>query len=302
MRVSVLAARVRRPARRPAPPSELEQALVDLGLEVEAIVDLRAHGHRPAGGRPGPATIEELTGFKKPIRLLPGRRRRRNGTGEPQEIVCGATQLRRGRPGRGDPARRRAARRVRDRRAQDLRPHLRRHDLLGAASWASATTTPASSCCPPDVAAQPGDDARPVVGLDDVVVELEITPDRGYALSVRGIARELSHALRRAVPRPGRRAARPARPPSRPYPVDGRATRSAATGSPRAWCAASTRPRRRPAWMRARLTIAGVRSISPRRRHHQLPDARARPADARVRPGPAARPAGGAAGRAGGDS
>ena len=34
-----------------------------------------------------------------------------------------------------------------------------------------------------------------MVGLDDVVVELEITPDRGYALSVRGIARELSHAL-----------------------------------------------------------------------------------------------------------
>ena len=34
-----------------------------------------------------------------------------------------------------------------------------------------------------------------MVGLDDVVVELEITPDRGYALSVRGVARELSHAF-----------------------------------------------------------------------------------------------------------
>ena len=48
---------------------------------------------------------------------------------------------------------------------------------------------------PPETAAAPGDDARPLVGLDDVVVEVEITPDRGYAMSVRGIARELALAV-----------------------------------------------------------------------------------------------------------
>src|SRR5207248_7241888 len=32
---------------------------------------------------------------------------------------------------------------------------------------------------PPD-AGQPGDPARPLVGLDDIVPDVEITPDRGY--------------------------------------------------------------------------------------------------------------------------
>ena len=49
--------------------------------------------------------------------------------------------------------------------------------------------------------ATPGDDARPIVGLDEVVVELNVTPDRGYCYSVRGVARELSHSLARAVRR-----------------------------------------------------------------------------------------------------
>src|SRR6201999_425639 len=41
----------------------------------------------------------------------------------------------------------------------------------------------------------PGAEARPLVGLDDVVVDVNVTPDRGYCFSVRGIARELSHSL-----------------------------------------------------------------------------------------------------------
>src|SRR5207248_8221373 len=48
---------------------------------------------------------------------------------------------------------------------------------------------------PPDISVVPGEDARRVVGLDEVVVELAVTPDRGYCLSMRGVARELSHAL-----------------------------------------------------------------------------------------------------------
>jgi phenylalanyl-tRNA synthetase beta chain len=40
--------------------------------------------------------------------------------------------------------------------------------------------------------AVPGVDARPIVGLDEVLIEVEITPDRGYEMSVRGIARELA--------------------------------------------------------------------------------------------------------------
>ncbi len=43
----------------------------------------------------------------------------------------------------------------------------------------------------PADAGKPGDDARPVIGLDEEIIEFEINPDRAYALSIRGIAREV---------------------------------------------------------------------------------------------------------------
>ena len=39
-----------------------------------------------------------------------------------------------------------------------------------------------------------GSDAISLLGLNDVAVEVNVTPDRGYALSMRGIAREYHHA------------------------------------------------------------------------------------------------------------
>ncbi len=36
--------------------------------------------------------------------------------------------------------------------------------------------------------------AADVLGLDDAVFDLAITPDRGYCLSVRGMAREIANA------------------------------------------------------------------------------------------------------------
>ena len=42
---------------------------------------------------------------------------------------------------------------------------------------------------------RPGTDAAELLGLDDAVIELAITPDRGYCLSVRGLARELAIAF-----------------------------------------------------------------------------------------------------------
>ena len=62
--------------------------LIDAGLEVETVEQL--------GGIKGPLvvgkvlTIEELEGFKKPIRFCTVDVGSANGTGEPQEIVCGA--------------------------------------------------------------------------------------------------------------------------------------------------------------------------------------------------------------------
>jgi phenylalanyl-tRNA synthetase beta chain len=46
---------------------------------------------------------------------------------------------------------------------------------------------------PPD-SARPGDNALAILGLLDTVIEFEINPDRAYALSVRGIAREAALA------------------------------------------------------------------------------------------------------------
>jgi phenylalanyl-tRNA synthetase beta chain len=40
--------------------------------------------------------------------------------------------------------------------------------------------------------ARPGDDALALLGLDDVAIEVNVTPDRGYVLSMRGMARELA--------------------------------------------------------------------------------------------------------------
>jgi phenylalanyl-tRNA synthetase beta chain len=50
---------------------------------------------------------------------------------------------------------------------------------------------------------EPGDDARELLGLGEEVLEVNVTPDRGYCLSMRGIAREYSHATGAAFTDPG---------------------------------------------------------------------------------------------------
>ena len=68
---------------------DVQAKLISAGLEVETVEQLGA-------GLKGPLvvgqvlTIEELEGFKKPIRFCTVDVGDANGTGEPQEIVCGA--------------------------------------------------------------------------------------------------------------------------------------------------------------------------------------------------------------------
>ena len=62
---------------------------------------------------------------------------------------------------------------------------------------------------PPD-SAQPGDDALTILGLDDTVIEFEINPDRAYALSLRGVAREAALAYGVPFRDPAARVATPA--------------------------------------------------------------------------------------------
>ena len=51
----------------------------------------------------------------------------------------------------------------------------------------------------PGVGVEPGQDALALLGLDEETVEVNVTPDRGYCFSVRGIAREYAHGTRRPV-------------------------------------------------------------------------------------------------------
>ncbi len=111
-----------------------------------------------------------------------------------------------------------------------------------------------------------GTDAIALLGLDDVAVDINVTPDRGYALSVRGVAREYAHATGAAFRDPGLRAFEELEQPTGGFPV---AVDDAAPihGNPGASefvvrIVRDVDPSRpTPPWMTARLTLAGIRSL-----------------------------------------
>jgi phenylalanyl-tRNA synthetase beta chain len=110
-----------------------------------------------------------------------------------------------------------------------------------------------------------GSDAIPLLGLDEETIEVNVTPDRGYALSVRGVAREYALAT-------GARFTDPADLPVPAATSDGFAVRvedaapvRGALGCDR-YVARIVRGVRAsgpsPAWMQRRLEQAGMRPIS----------------------------------------
>jgi phenylalanyl-tRNA synthetase beta chain len=115
--------------------------------------------------------------------------------------------------------------------------------------------------------APPGTPVAEALDLrDDVVFELDITPNRPDALSIAGVARDLAAALGEDFRFPGAIGASGATAPARaPAPVEAasvevrapdlcpRFTATVITGVP---------PGPSPAWMARRLTLAGMRPIS----------------------------------------
>src|SRR5258705_1957640 len=181
--------------------ADLDKALVSLGIEVDAVEDLASSvvGDLVVGRV---LEIEELTGFKKPIRFCRVDVGAANGTGEPQEIVCGATNFAVGDlvvvilPGGVLPGGFHIG-------ARKTYGHNSNGMICSGRELGISDDHAGIIVLPPDVPFPPGADARPVMGLDEVVLELEITPDRGYAMSARGIARELSHAFGTTLRDPG---------------------------------------------------------------------------------------------------
>ncbi|WP_029145749.1 phenylalanine--tRNA ligase subunit beta [Microbacterium luticocti] len=112
-----------------------------------------------------------------------------------------------------------------------------------------------------------GADAIALLGLDDVAVEINVTPDRGYALSMRGVAREYAHATGGVFRDPGVRDWAQVQQPEGGFPVavDDAAPIRGNAGATEFVARVvrgvdATRPT--PPWMIARLVLAGIRSIS----------------------------------------
>lgn len=113
-----------------------------------------------------------------------------------------------------------------------------------------------------------GTDAISLLGLDDTAVEVNVTPDRGYAFSIRGIAREYSHATGAAFRDPADAVAvAPAGAHAHGFSVsiDDRAPIRGRVGSS-VFVTRVVRDvdgsRPTPPWMVSRLKLAGIRSIS----------------------------------------
>lgn len=108
-----------------------------------------------------------------------------------------------------------------------------------------------------------GADAIPLLGLNDSAVEINVTPDRGYAFSLRGVARELSHSTGAKFTDPAQQVSIAAASGfnvkvADDAPIDGnvgcsgfiaRLVRGVDAQAPT------------PAWMVARLQLAGIRSL-----------------------------------------
>ena len=112
----------------------------------------------------------------------------------------------------------------------------------------------------------PGDDALSLLGLDVEVLEINVTPDRGYCFSMRGIAREYAHSTGATFTDPASLITPPA-PTSNGFQV------KVADASPINGLVGCDRFATRivrglngaassPDWMQKRLTEAGMRPIS----------------------------------------
>lgn len=236
---------------------ELTHRLTMLGLKLEAVTN-------PADAITGPLVLGRvLTLAKEPqkngktINWCTVDVGDANGTGEPQGIVCGAHNFVEGDlvvvclPGAVLPGGFEIS-------ARKTYGHVSAGMICSAAELGLGDDHDGIIVLPAD-AGSPGDDAFEVLAMDDPVIELEINPDRAYALSLRGIAREAALAFDVPFTDPAAREVPPADDAGYPVVVDDPAgcpvfvARTVSGFDP-------TAPT--PEWMATRLTQAGMRPIS----------------------------------------
>ncbi|MEV7286564.1 phenylalanine--tRNA ligase subunit beta [Streptomyces sp. NPDC093252] len=170
---------------------DVQAKLISAGLEVETVEQL-------GDGLKGPLvvgqvlTIEELEGFKKPIRFCTVDVGTANGTGAPQEIVCGARNFAVGDkvvvvlPGAVLPGGFAiAARKTYGKTSHGM---ICSSDELGMGD----DGTKGIIVLPPET--ETGKDAIELLELVDEVLDIAVTANRGDCLSIRGVAREAAIA------------------------------------------------------------------------------------------------------------
>ncbi|MCC3768033.1 phenylalanine--tRNA ligase subunit beta [Streptomyces sp. UNOC14_S4] len=235
---------------------DVQAKLIAAGLEVERVEQL-------GGDLTGPLvvgkvlTIEELEGFRKPIRFCTVDVGQANGTGEPQEIVCGARNFSVGDkvvvvlPGAvlpGDFAI--AARKTYGRVSHGM---ICSGEELGMGD----DGTHGIIVLPQEY--EPGTDAIELLQLVDEVLDIAVTPDRGYCLSMRGIAREAAIAYGLPLRDPALLDV-PA-PNAQGYPVQIGDPAGCSRFTARTVTGIDTEARS-PIWLQRRLQKAGMRPVS----------------------------------------
>ncbi|MCI3275803.1 phenylalanine--tRNA ligase subunit beta [Streptomyces cylindrosporus] len=235
---------------------DVQAKLISAGLEVETVEHLGADLKGPlVVGQV--LTIEELEGFKKPIRFCTVDVGQANGTGEPQEIVCGARNFAVGDkvvvvlPGATLPG----GFSISARKTYGKTSHgmICSSDELGMGD----DGTHGIIVLPPET--EVGKDAIELLELVDEVLDIAVTANRGDCLSIRGVAREtaIAYGLPLRDPAlidvPGPNAFGYPVQVSDPYGCDRFTARTVTGLSPEA---------RSPIWLQRRLQKVGMRPIS----------------------------------------
>jgi phenylalanyl-tRNA synthetase beta chain len=286
MRVPVSWLREYAPIPEPYDALEVGRRLTQAGLEVEAVEQVGQDVHGVITAQV--ITIEELTGFKKPIRYCRVAVTDSELTADPETltgVICGAVNFSEGDrvafatvgavlPGGFEITAAKKYGRV-------SAGMICAVDELGIGEDHSGILI-----LPPDTPL--GVDFTEYAGLRDDVLEISVTPDRGYAVSVRGVARELATAYQVPYTDPaltfvpgedasGLEAEAGAEDLARAGDPDARADDLRVGPGP--WPAAIEDPTacdrfvlrevrgfdpaaRTPLWMRVRLARSGMRSVS----------------------------------------